>query len=120
MSQPRIVLVDDDSSVRSALAFALGVEGFDVVGFAGAEALLADGSARDAACLVIDQRLPRMDGLTLLARLRADGVTAPAVIITSNPSRTLAQRVEQSGASLIEKPILHDALLQTIRLLIAG
>lgn len=119
MSQPRILLVDDDPSVRSSIAFALEVEGFAVETFTSAEDVLEQGNACDSACIVIDQRLPGMDGLTLLSRLRAGGVVAPAIIITSNPSRQLQQRVKEGGAWLIEKPLLRDSLTTEIRRLTA-
>jgi len=115
MECARILLVDDDPAVRSSIAFALEVEGFEVKSFASAEAALADGSARQSACIVLDHRLPGMDGLALLARLRAEGVDAPAVIITSNPSRRFEQRVREEGACLIEKPLLRDSLTAAIR-----
>ena len=120
MSRPRILLVDDDPSVRSSIAFALEVEGFDVGAFASAEAVLASRGAAGSACMVLDHRLLGMDGLALLARLRADGIGAPAIVITSNPTRILRQRVDEVGARLIEKPLLGDSLAATIRTMIAS
>jgi len=115
MPRPRILLVDDDPAVRSSIAFALGVEGLDVTSFATAEALLADAGAKDSACVVVDYRLPGMDGLSLLARLRAAGGPRAAIVITSNPSARLRKSVADAGALLVEKPLLTDVLTAAIR-----
>lgn len=118
MQQPCVLLVDDDPSVLSSIVFALEVEDLRVEAFASGEAVLATDGPRDFACVVIDQRLPGMDGLTLLARLRGSGLLAPAILITTNPSRWLKQRVKEDGAWLIEKPLLRDSLTAAIRQLV--
>ena len=73
----RVLVVEDDESMREALERLLGVAGFEPVAYASAEALLAAGLAEDAACVVSDLRLPAMSGLELLAALRARGWRAP-------------------------------------------
>jgi FixJ family two-component response regulator len=115
MSRSQILLVDDDPAVRSSIAFALEIEGFDVRAFESAEAVLASRGAGTTACIILDHRLPGIDGLALLDRLRAKGIGAPAIVITSNPNRSLRQRIEDAGARLIEKPLLGDSLATTIR-----
>lgn len=115
MARPRILLVDDDPAVRSSIAFALEIEGFDVATFDSAELLLAEDPGTPHACVVLDHRLPGMDGLALLDRLHAHGERSPAIIITSNPSQRLRQRVSEVGAQLIEKPLLCDALTAAVR-----
>jgi FixJ family two-component response regulator len=114
----RILLVDDDPAVRSSLAFALELEGFEVEAFENGE-LLAERPARPGdACLVLDYRLPGRNGLSVLELLRARGVQLPAILITSNPSRTVRAGAADAGAALIEKPLLCDALSHSIRSLI--
>lgn len=120
MARPRILLVDDDPAVRSSIAFALEVEGFEVGAFASAEALLAGDAVPPHACIVLDQRLPGMDGLALLASLRARGDRAPAIVITSNPSQRLRERVAEAAAQLVEKPLLCDALVAAVRKVVSG
>ena len=115
-----VVLVDDDPAIRASLAFSLGLEGFAVQGFETGEALLDTGDLSGDGCLVLDYRLPGMDGLTLLAILRRRGVSMPAVVITSNPTRAIRQRTAEAGALLIEKPLLCDSLTAGIRSLIAS
>lgn len=116
---PHIVLVDDDSAVRASLTFSLELEGFEVEAFASAEAA-ADVTVDDRSCLLIDYRLPGMDGLALLSLLRARGVGAPAIVITSNPTRQLRHAIDAAGATLIEKPLLCDRLTTRIRALLAA
>lgn len=116
---PRLVIVDDDPAVRHALAFALEIAGFRVSAYADAEAALqaADSEWR---CLILDQRLPGMSGLELLARLRAGGLAAPALLITTNPARDLRARAFAAGAEIIEKPLLDDALVRRVARLVSS
>ena len=109
----RVLLVDDDPAVRGSLKFAFELEGFEVQDFASAE-LVGD---QDANCLVLDYRLPGMNGLQLLDRLRRRGSTAPAIIITSHPNRKIREQIAAANATLIEKPLLCDTLAGTIRAL---
>jgi two-component system response regulator FixJ len=112
---PRILLVDDDPGIRASLKFSLELEGFAVEAFASGEALAHLPDFPDASCLVLDHRLPGMDGLTLLALLRRRGVTQPAVLITGLGSRAIRERAAEAGVMVIEKPLLCDALTAAIR-----
>lgn len=117
---PMLLLVDDDPAVRASLIFSLELEGFAVDAFESGEAVVARNRLARYACLVLDYRLPGIDGLSLLNLLRERGETCPAVIITSNPTRTTRQRTIDAGAVLIEKPLLSDSLTSAIRRLIDG
>ena len=117
---PLLLLVEDDPAVLASLQFSLELEGFDVEAFDSGEAVVARNSLARHACLVLDYRLPGIDGLLLLSLLREHGETCPAVIITSNPTRAMRQRTTEAGAVLIEKPLLNDSLTTAIRQLIAG
>lgn len=120
MPNPIVLLVDDDPAVRASIAFALEIEGFDVAAFDSAEALLAADHPSRHVCVVLDHRLPGLDGLTLLAALRARGDAAPAIIITSNPPQRFCRRVADSGARLVEKPLLCDELVAAVREIASG
>ena len=109
-----VCLVEDDASVRSSIGFALEVDGHRVDPFASAAAVLACDRRADWTCLVIDYHLPDMDGLTLLASLRAQNIIVPAIFITSNPTQRLRSQITKAGARLVEKPLLEDALFTTI------
>ena len=117
-SAPMLLLVDDDPAVLASLIFSLELEGFEVEAFDSGESLVAQAKLANPACFVIDYRLPGIDGLSLLRMLRERGETCPAVIITSNPTRSVRQRTTDAGAVLIEKPLLSDCLTVAIRHLI--
>ena len=118
-SVPKLLLVDDDPAVRASLSFSLELEGFKVEAWPSGEAAM-EASAGGADCLILDYRLPGMDGLELLERLRAEGVEAPALLITSAPTRKLRRKAAEAGAELIEKPLMCDALTAAIRPLARG
>lgn len=111
----RILLIDDDPSVRASLRFSLELEGYEVMTFAAAEHLLASPRIVGGDCLVLELRLPGMGGLELLELLRQRGMTLPAVLITTTPSRRVRARAAEMGATLIEKPLLCDGLTTAIR-----
>lgn len=115
---PTLLLVDDDPAVRASLQFSLELEGFAVHAFDSGEALMAQADMLNPSCLVLDYRLPGVDGLSLLQALRERGETCPAVIITSNPTRHVQQRTTDAGAVLIEKPLLSNGLTAAIQELI--
>jgi FixJ family two-component response regulator len=112
-----VLIADDDADVLNALRFALELEGYQVGAFDTGSALLDAASAGEAACLVIDQILPETTGLELIMRLRARGVTAPAVLITTNLPAHLRARAQALAVPIVEKPLLTDALFSTIRIL---
>ena len=122
ISPPRpadLALVDDDPAVRRALSFAFETAGFSVAAFSDAESVLAAPDRAKWRCLVFDQKLPGMSGLDLLARLRGEGVAAPAIIITTLPSRDSRARAQAAGVEIVEKPLLDNTLSQKVRQLIA-
>ena len=111
-----VLIVDDDAAVRSALKFALEVEGLDVRLYDGPVALLADASLPDRGCLVIDYRMPVMDGLQLTDQLRARKVELPVILITGRVSDDLRRRAVRSGiCQVLEKPLLNGTLVEGIR-----
>ena len=115
-SSGRIVLiVDDDPAVRSSLQFCLEVEGFLVRTYSSATELLNDHDIPESGCLVIDYRLPQVNGLDLLSELRRRKISLPAILVTTHPNASVRARTAAAGAVLIEKPLLNEALLERIR-----
>lgn len=112
---PELAVVDDDPAVRHALSFAFETAGISVATFADGESALAASWRQNWRCLVLDQKLPRMTGLDLLARLRAAGVAAPTILITTHPSRETRARAFAAGVEIIEKPLLDDQLARKVR-----
>ena len=115
-----IVVVDDDAAVLNALRFALETEGFLVRSFSSADALWTAPGIETAACLIIDENLPDEPGLRLLERLRRRGLTTPAVLVTTDPSRATQAQAARLDAPIVEKPLLGDALFALVRRLIAA
>ena len=115
-----VLVVDDDAAVRAALKFALEVEGFRVRVYDSAAALLADDSLPARACLVIDYRMPDIDGLELVDRLQARQVALPAILISGRVNTQLRYRAQRLGVTrVLEKPLSDAALVESIRLAFA-
>jgi len=115
-----IVIVDDDAAVRNSLKFSLEIEGFAVRAFSVAADLLNAPDVLDCACLVVDQSMPGMTGLDLVAKLRDRRVSVPAILITSHPSAAVSDRAAHAGIPIVEKPLFGNSLTDTIRDAIAS
>jgi DNA-binding response OmpR family regulator len=66
-------------------------------------------------CLVLDERLPGMGGLQVLGELRRRKIATPALLITSNPKPATRLAAAAAGVTIVEKPLLCDALTAAIR-----
>ncbi|SEP17942.1 Response regulator receiver domain-containing protein [Rhodospirillales bacterium URHD0017] len=111
-----VLVVDDDAAVRAALKFALEVEGFRVQLYDGPRALLADHNLPEWACLVIDYRMPEIDGIELVDRLRSRNVMLPVILISGRVSKHLRSLAQRSGLTwILEKPLSDAALVESIR-----
>lgn len=116
-----VLVVDDDAAVRSALAFSLQAEGFIVRLYDGAEALLADRELPAGSCLVVDYRMPGLDGVQLVEILRARGAIMPAILITGRASPHLRDSAARAGIHrVVEKPLSDEALVNGIREVLAA
>lgn len=113
-SRRTVLLVDDDAALRSSLEFILGIEGYAVRAYARGRDLLDDLSLPERGCLVVDQRLPDIEGLKVIGELRARAVTLPAILITSNPNRALRCRAEEVNVTIVEKPLITGTLFEQI------
>jgi two-component system, LuxR family, response regulator FixJ len=114
-----IFIVDDDPSVRAALATVLGAEGFATIGFADGESFLTAAHSRTPGCVLIDVQLPGCSGLELLKKMDAAHYPAPVLIISGQGDIPTAVEAVRNGAlDFIEKPFdpaavvarVHDAM----------
>jgi FixJ family two-component response regulator len=108
-------VVDDDPAVRNSLKFSLEIDGFVVRTYGNAEALLNEAELSQFSCLVVDQNMPGTRGLDLVAKLRHRQLLVPVILITSHPPKVLIARADEAGVSIMEKPLLGNALLDRIR-----
>jgi FixJ family two-component response regulator len=97
------------------LKFSLELEGFAVRAYASGAELLDAGDLADCSCLVVDQRMPGMSGMELIARLRERKVLTPAVLIVSHLNGALRARAAKELVPIVEKPLLGNGLLDRIR-----
>ena len=115
LANPVIAIVDDDAAVRGSLKFALEIEGFAVRTYPRGDDLLGDVARADCACFIIDQKLPGMNGLDVVAELRKEHIAVPVILITSQPTRVVQQRAALAGVPIVEKPLLGNALIDRVR-----
>ncbi|SIS77436.1 sigma-54-dependent transcriptional regulator [Insolitispirillum peregrinum] len=114
MTTARVLIVEDDPI--QAERYAMDLDGFDLrVASAGAEALSVVASFLPD-LVVLDVRLPDMNGLDVLRRLRADGIPSSVIIVTSHGSVNMAVEAMQAGANdFLVKPFTAERLLVTVR-----
>jgi two-component system response regulator FixJ len=112
----RLYIVDDDAGVRESLEALLSSAGFDTEAYGSAADFLRAFRPAGAACVLLDVRMPGMDGLTLLETLGADRRGVPVVIMTGHADVPMAVRAMRAGAAdFVEKPFAQARLLDSIR-----
>jgi len=120
-SRSHIFLVDDDLAVRSALKFALELEGLPIKTFAGGEDLFRHPDLAHAACFVLDRKMPGMDGFAVMRELSARGIDAPVILIAAEVNEAVRSRAQRAGiAQVLEKPLQGTQLSDAIRLAVRG
>ena len=115
-SEERTVhLVDDDASVRRSVGFMLKTSGHRVETYESGAELLKNRAQLEQGCILLDIRMPGMDGLEVQQALKDKGVGLPVIIMTGHGDVTLAVRAMKAGAvDFIEKPFAKDALLASL------
>ena len=112
-----IHLVDDEEVLRRSLTFLLVSAGFAVRAHSCAKAFLDILPLSGRNCLVTDLRMPDVNGIELLQRLRRFGVDVPAIVITGQGDIAAAVQAMKAGASdFLEKPLREEALIAAINL----
>lgn len=115
-TKSRICVLDDDLDVLQSLRFLLETHGFEVRTFSAAVALLTSIDPDDVDCLVIDYKMPHLNGLDVAVRLRQRNITAPIVLITGYPDRHMAEKAAAVGIHhILFKPHLEDSLVTHVR-----
>jgi two-component system response regulator FixJ len=111
----RVYVIDDDEAVRDSLDFLLGSADFHVTLFESAQNFLDTLPGIDFGCVVSDVRMPGIDGIELLKRLKAGSSMFPVVIMTGHGDVPLAVEAMKLGAmDFLEKPFEDDRLIGMI------
>jgi FixJ family two-component response regulator len=112
-----IAIVDDDTSMREAMAGLLHACGFAAEAFASAEALLNSDRLRETRCLIVDVQMPKAGGFKLQRTLAALGWQIPTIFVTAFPDDAARARAAEVGAvCFLGKPFDDEDLLRCVRL----
>ena len=116
MAKPLVSVVDDDESVRESLAGLIRSVGLAVRVFPSAEAFLGSVDIAGSNCLILDVRMPGMDGLQLQGRLKASHPDLPVIFITAHGSEEeIRQRALAAGAlDYLLKPLSEEEVLSAV------
>ena len=115
-AEQTVFIVEDDAAVRDSLGLLLGLQGFRTQSFGCAEDFLRIYQPSWAGCLLLDVRMPGMNGLELQESLRRQGLALPVIIMTAHGDITTVRTALKSGAvDFLEKPVDPAALLAAVR-----
>ena len=115
MKDAFVHIVDDDRSVRTALARLLHGAGYDVRSYASATEFLVAERGAEPGCVVLDVGLPGMDGVELQAALAKEADAPPIVFLTGRGDIDMSVRAMKAGAvDFLTKPVKRDALLAAV------
>lgn len=121
VADQKILVVEDDDSLQPAIERLLNAAGWRTVAYASAEALLANPTPEDVACVICDLKLPAMSGFDLLAEWRAPGGRPPLILITAHDAPGMDKEAMRRGAAAyLAKPFRGTALLEVINAVTEG
>jgi two-component system response regulator FixJ len=114
-SDRTIYLIDDDEAVRRSAGFMLKSAGYAVKSYESGIPFLKEVKGLDPGCIVLDVRMPGLDGIEVQHELRSRGIDYPVIVMTGHGDITVAVRAMKAGAiDFIEKPFEKAVLLRTI------
>ena len=115
MSGELIFVVDDDDAVRASLEALLATAGYRTIQFESGIAFLDSPDTGLGACVLLDVKMPGLDGLEVQRRLNDRGVMLPVVIITGHGDIAMAVQAMRAGAAdFLEKPVSRNRLLESV------
>ncbi len=110
-----IHIVDDEESVRRSIGFMLKTSGYQVQQWPSGVAFLKEVRNVEEGCILLDIRMPEMDGLEVQQELNQRGVTLPVIVLTGHGDVTIAVKAMRGGAvDFLEKPFEAETLLASI------
>ena len=115
MGQPRVLIADDEEGVRESLSLILGDE-YELSFATDGQDTLAKISNDAFDLVLLDIKMPKLDGLEVLRQLKAKGSTTPVLILTAYQSVELAQEAVKLGAmDYLPKPFERDQILRAVK-----
>ena len=116
MSDTIVHVIDDDEAMRDSLSFLLDTAGIRARTYESAVAFLHQADSLEPGCVVTDVRMPEMNGLELVRKLKERGAPHPVIVITGHGDVPLAVEAMKAGViDFLEKPFDDEALLQAVR-----
>ena len=111
-----VAVVDDDESIRDSTKTLLRSAGYGVSTFASAEQFLNSGAVAETKCLILDIRMPGMDGLQLQHRLNDSGAGIPIIFLTAHDDAKSRRRAIDGGAlDFLSKPFEANTLVAAVQ-----
>jgi len=111
-----IAIIDDDEAMRDSLKDLIEAAGLEARCFGSGEEFLESGVYRQAACLIVDIRMPKMSGLDLQARLKDEKCNVPIIFISAHgDARMRIQAMREGAVEFLSKPFNHQLLLKRVR-----
>lgn len=111
----RVYVVDDDSQVRLSLVFLLNTSGFTARSFDGGASFLENVATLPPGCVMLDLRMPGMDGLTVMEALKGRLDDFPVIVVTGHGDISTAVRAMKLGArDYLEKPFVEELVLEAL------
>jgi FixJ family two-component response regulator len=111
-----IAIIDDDEAMQDSLRDLMEAAGLVARCFGSAEEFLESDLHGEAACLIVDVRMPKMSGLELQARLKEEECNVPVIFITAHgDARMRIQAMRRGAVEFLAKPFDHHLLLKRVR-----
>ena len=113
MSDRRLVhIVDDEDAIRRSASFMLRTSGFDTRTYQSGVEFLKEVKRADPGCVLLDVRMPEMDGLEVQRELNDRGVSLPVIVLTGHGDISIAVQAMKAGAvDFLEKPFEKNQLM---------
>lgn len=120
-SMSKLIIVDDDPQILETLLLLLSTRNYDTACFLSAEEMLNSEDGSDCDCLIIDFRLPGMNGFQLIQSLRRSQINTPVILLSGNIGPAIAAQLDEFAAvTLLGKPCRGPQLLAAIDAAIAN